>query len=174
MTLPSLLIEGERTHDVRLKKCFKCGETKPLDEFYRHKMMTDGHLGKCKECTKADVHANYINNPDKRREYESTRRKTDSRKAKRLVYAKTSMARYPERAKARQASNNATRDGKLIPMPCAVCGDPMVQGHHEDYSKPLEVTWLCFKHHCEAHGKSSSVRSHVAMHNANEPRQATP
>jgi hypothetical protein len=34
------------------KKCFKCGEIKSLDNFYKHKKMPDGHLNKCKSCCK--------------------------------------------------------------------------------------------------------------------------
>lgn len=59
----------------------------------------------------------------------------------------------PERNKARVALGNAVRDGRVIPWPvCAVpecCGKP--HGHHPDYSRPLDVVWLCDKHHKEAH-----------------------
>ena len=41
-----------------MKTCFKCGACKPLVEFYKHPKMVDGHLGKCKCCTKADVKKN--------------------------------------------------------------------------------------------------------------------
>jgi len=38
-----------------MKKCFKCNKEKPINDFYKHPAMPDGHLGKCKECTKKDV-----------------------------------------------------------------------------------------------------------------------
>lgn len=58
--------------------------------------------------------------------------------------------KFPERIKARHKVSNAIRDGKLFKTACAVCGNIKVEGHHEDYSKPLEVIWLCRKHHVEA------------------------
>ena len=37
-----------------MKECFKCNKVKPLSDYYKHKAMSDGHLGKCKDCTKLD------------------------------------------------------------------------------------------------------------------------
>jgi hypothetical protein len=48
--------------------------------------------------------------------------------------------------------NNAIRDGHLNRGPCEVCGSREgVEGHHEDYSKPLDVRWLCREHHKALH-----------------------
>jgi ribosomal protein S27AE len=44
----------------------------------------------------------------------------------------------------------AVRDGIIIRTDCE-CGAPSVNGHHDDYEKPLEVRWLCAKCHATAH-----------------------
>jgi len=41
-----------------MKKCFKCEIEKPLSDYYKHKQMLDGHLNKCKDCTKQDTKNN--------------------------------------------------------------------------------------------------------------------
>jgi len=60
-------------------------------------------------------------------------------------------AKYPERRKAEQAVERAIKKGTLIRQPCEVCGDPRAQAHHDDYSKPLIIRWLCDKHHKNLH-----------------------
>lgn len=55
------------------KVCFKCGKSKPLSMFYKHPRMADGHLNKCKECTKKDVSGNYRENIDHYKMYEAIR-----------------------------------------------------------------------------------------------------
>ncbi len=62
------------------------------------------------------------------------------------------------REKARHAVSEAIRKGTLVPQPCQECGDLKSQGHHPDYSKPLEVQWLCYPHHLIAHNKVKRER----------------
>ena len=53
----------------------------------------------------------------------------------------------PLKAKAHWAINNAVRSGKITRQPCEACGVQPAHAHHDDYSKPLDVRWLCHKHH---------------------------
>ena len=129
------------------KVCFKCQTEKDRSEFYKHPQMGDGLLGKCKTCTKADVKAQRL----KRHEYYMAydrKRFQDQPQRKELcaVITKRNRERWPHKYKARQAVSNAVRDGRLArPSRCSKCGDDSrrIEGHHEDYSKLLEVVWLC-------------------------------
>ena len=55
------------------KKCRKCGEVKPVSEYYTHPQTGDGRMGKCKKCAKKDAAANYRANIERYKEYERGR-----------------------------------------------------------------------------------------------------
>lgn len=143
--------------DTILKTCFKCGECKTATDFYSHSGMSSGLLGKCKECTKKDVRERYALTREQRAAYERKRFADPDRKAKIAEYQKKRRARDPVKDKARSAVSNALRDGRLVRQGCEVCGDK-AQAHHDDYTKPLDVRWLCFRHHRE-HGHGQVVVS---------------
>lgn len=136
------------------QKCFRCGKTKPLSDFYKHPQMGNGHLGKCKECNKQDVRDNYRLRRDQYRRYYAERETTQRRKEHRHRRQKLRRQKHPEKYKANYLAGDAIRDGRLIRQPCEKCGNPKTEAHHDDYSKPLDVRWLCFKHHREHHGQT--------------------
>lgn len=49
--------------------------------------------------------------------------------------------------RARDVVKRAVKSGKLIRQPCEVCGELKAEAHHDDYRKPLDVRWLCQRHH---------------------------
>ncbi len=67
----------------------------------------------------------------------------------------------PDKVKAHWKVQNALKFGKLIKEVCVVCGCIDVQAHHKDYTKPLEVVWLCAKHHSEEHPKEKKIKIKV-------------
>lgn len=69
-----------------------------------------------------------------------------------MHYKRLQEERYPERCAARRAVGNAIRKGQLVREPCKYCGDLPTVGHHPDYSKPLDVVWLCRPCHRAEHG----------------------
>jgi hypothetical protein len=70
------------------------------------------------------------------------------------AYAREFRRRHPEKAKAWSLCRIAMRNGTLVPQPCEECGSiDEIQAHHSDYSKPLDVTWLCRTCHLKRHGK---------------------
>lgn len=56
---------------------------------------------------------------------------------------------YADKKRAMDKVRRAVQSGKLVkPEACCDCGQPRpLEAHHADYSKPLDVTWLCFRCH---------------------------
>jgi hypothetical protein len=146
--------------------CKLCNTTKDSSSFYA------SNKTRCKECVKARVHAHRQENLERIRSYDRMRGSMPHRVAARAEYRKTESGklalararkayknRSPERRSAHVALGNAVRDGRVIPWPtCAVpdcCGRP--QAHHPDYSRPLDVVWLCDMHHKEVHAMARKV-----------------
>lgn len=68
-------------------------------------------------------------------------------------YNHLSHLKYPEKYAARKKLMHAVERGKIIKQPCTICGNQKSEAHHPDYSKPLDVVWLCRKHHVEEHNR---------------------
>lgn len=133
------------------KTCFKCHQKKLLSDFYKHSAMADGHLNKCKECTKKDVHEHrYGKYRDYVLEYDKVRSRTWIRKEKSKRIIARWMLEHPDRRAAQIAVSNAVRSKKITPLPCWCCGEK-AEAHHADYSDQLGVMWLCPAHHKQAH-----------------------
>lgn len=59
-------------------------------------------------------------------------------------------ARYPEKNRAHNMVHMAQRAGRVVRQGCEICGSP-AEAHHENYARPLDVKWLCRRHHQEHH-----------------------
>ena len=141
-----------------MKTCFKCLCAKPLTEFYKHSAMGDGHLGKCKECTKADVKQHRQENWEHVRAYDRMRASQPHRVAMRQRIVADYLEQFPNHKKANSAVRSALRSGRLRKQPCWVCGQSAV-AHHPDYDRPLDVVWLCQPHHKQAHALVANTAS---------------
>ena len=144
------------------KRCFDCGLIKSADNFY---IVGGKRKGPCKECHKSRTHQWAASNPEKRRA--NWRRSAEGRrelhneecreyyqrdKARRMAAMQDYWARNPEKRAARHAVAYAIQTGRLRKEPCARCGSTLrLHAHHHDYSKPLEVTWLCSLCHGKEH-----------------------
>jgi hypothetical protein len=117
------------------KKCSLCKQVLPLNEFGFNRSTLDGRMGWCRMCVKV-------------------KRSTPEYKEK----SRERTARYAEKnkskVKSRLAIKHAIEAGKLQRKPCEICGSSEnIQAHHEDYSKPFDVIWLCLEHHNWIHCK---------------------
>ncbi len=140
------------------KKCFKCGQLKIINDFYRHPGMADGFLGKCKVCVNKYRKEYYKKHIKHIKIYNQTKQGKISHKKSNVKWR----INNPEKIKAQNIINQALYKKKLLKEPCRECGaKEKVEGHHEDYNFPLDVVWLCQQHHLNLHkiikGKKGSI-----------------
>lgn len=106
-----------------MKLCSKCKTEKPLEQFYKHSQMADGHLGKCIECTKRDV-AELETKKRQDPEWLSKERQRCRMKTAKARASGTQMkttpetrarwqAKNPQKRKAQIMAANARRSGKI-------------------------------------------------------------
>jgi hypothetical protein len=118
-------------------QCTKCHTVSTPGDFY-------SGSAQCKECVRARTRAHRWANIDRERERDRKR-----------PYRTTGRKAPPMKRRAQVAACNAVRDGRLTrPDSCSRCagGKSRIEGHHPDYSKLLDVTWLCVPCHRVVHG----------------------
>lgn len=139
-----------------MKTCLDCKETKPINEFYTHKKMADGHLNKCKNCVKKRLH-NYWH--DGRGKIVDKRRNL---KPKRIEWKRQQSARMRIKHRAKIDVNylwyKHVRQNKIIYGCCSVCGtNNKIEAHHSDYNKPYDIIWFCSLRHKEWHRNNKPI-----------------
>jgi hypothetical protein len=152
-----------------MKQCTKCHETRSLDRFYDNARTPDGKSYVCKDCIRAAAREWQMNNREKANARLRAYRQTDTyrererirtrmrdqlpaRRAMKLRIQKLERQTQPEKRRARDAVRNALLGGRLVQSArCKRCQRiGKTEAHHSDYSKPLEVEWLCKLCHVEA------------------------
>lgn len=147
-----------------MKQCSKCKKTKDLNFFQKRSKSKDGLTAQCKECLReydkkreqTEHRKEWCRNREKKPHIKEKRkiwRKTEKGRAYGLRHLRSMRKRYPEKNLARRKIRDAIRNKTLIrPEKCSICAVVCIpHGHHEDYSKPLDVVWVCRKCHNEIH-----------------------
>lgn len=147
------------------KRCSRCGEDKPLEDFNRDRSREDGRQRYCRACARAWAEENrdrrsklarrwYIENRE--RKLEMAKRWERENRERRAELSRRSREKHPDKVRARTALMHAVQGGKVVkPERCENCGKHAagrgLHGHHKDYSRPLDVEWLCVECHAAAH-----------------------
>ncbi len=136
------------------KRCPHCNTVKPRSEFHRNKAQPDGLQCWCKPCLDECKREWCCRNAVAMREIgrRHYKRHAEEIRAKKVLYSREN----PDKVAARMAIKNALRRGDIEREPCEECGQPDAHAHHDDYSRHMDVRWLCPTHHNRLHAEERS------------------
>jgi Mg2+ and Co2+ transporter CorA len=138
--------------DYNTKKCTKCKETRSIFDFHLAHSTNSGLSSWCKYCTTTKDKGYKRRSGRNQHYYDKTKHRT--------TYRQRYRANHPDAAKAQRVISYLRSNEVLVPQPCERCGSAEnIEAHHEDYSKILEVTWLCRACHLERHRELREAQS---------------
>ena len=149
---PVARLRAISTGGTQMKRCVNCGEVKLLSEFFAAAGGPYGLRGSCKECDRK--YQRRYRQKNRRLLREKQRQFQVDNEAAIHSRQQTYHRLHPEKAAARCAVRDAFRAGKLMKGMCEVHGADCtgeVEAHHDDYSKPLDVRWVCVSAHHRLH-----------------------
>lgn len=128
--------------------CKQCKMVKPDDCFY------ESNQTRCKECVKEAVRANRQEKIEYYRAYDRERGCRQD-----ATYLREYRARNATKARAHRKVSYEMRAGRLTRQTCQQCGSSPTHAHHDDYTKPLEVRWLCAACHRQWHIENGEAKT---------------
>jgi hypothetical protein len=155
-------------HYSRCKKCMQEYENTNLDQEKKRESRKRYRENNRERIREQDREA-YQEDPDKFRAKARVSQKkyfqSEKGREKYKLEGLKLREKYPEKARARSLLSNAVCEGKIIrPSKCSLCGTDkgIIEGHHPDYSKPLDVIWVCKSCHIMVHGKIKYHRDRLS------------
>lgn len=137
-----------RDNDKRFK--YRTKEEKYQADLDRAKRYRDSHKELCKK-RRIDWQ---IRNPEKFKESQKIKDNSIKGKLRKKRSSRNYRIIHSDRAKATSLLRYSVGKGYIIkPKECSKCYKEwkIIDGHHEDYNKPLEVIWLCRPCHLQLH-----------------------
>ncbi len=150
-----------------MKKCGKCKKTKPLSSFFKKSNSVDGHQGYCKQCSREYRCKHYEEQPEYYKNYAKNWRRKNKDRDNFLRRKRRRLGKERQKNLAVTRSQQAEKQGLIVrPLFCEECGlKKKLYRHHEDYSKPLEIDWLCKKCHLALHKKKRRIAQSALLKN---------
>jgi len=143
-----------KTNKELFRICTKCGSNLPNSGFYVQKVNGKKKLkSECKSCSGEMSATHFYKNNKKILKRQSLRVKTEKYRKMVCESARRYDNKHPSRYLAKLEVNKAIKRGDIRSLPCEKCGEEKTEAHHDDYSKPLNIRWLCRICHKKLHRK---------------------